>query len=169
MLVGIADHHANTGQRRQLSGRALCVAACHQNPCRRILTMDAANGGARVLVCRCGHGAGIQDYNFGRVGIARAFQAAIEQLALNRGAIGLRRATAEILHVIRRHQLIILTVTAGALRAKSKQVYDHIQRMANRAIENLLGNHRREGCILTPAVSGSAWSGVSHETSHSAS
>ena len=92
--------------------------------------MDAANGGARVLIRCCGDGAGIQHDNFGRAGIVCAFQAAIEQLPLDCRAIGLRSAAAEVLYVIRRHQLIILSVTAGALRAKSKRVYDHNRRMA---------------------------------------
>ena len=90
--------------------------------------MNAANGGARVLIGSRGDRAGIQDDDFGRAGIARAFQAAIGQLPLDGRAVSLRRAAAEVLHMIGRHKLIILSV--GALRAVSKRVYDHNQRMA---------------------------------------
>ena len=109
--------------------------------------MNAANRGARVLVCRGGNGAGIQDDNFGRAGIAGAFQAAIEQLPLDGSAIGLRRAAPEVLHVIRRHRLIILS----APRCFARQVQNRctiMHGMPNRAIENLLSNHRRDRCII---------------------
>ena len=92
--------------------------------------MNAANGGARVLIGSSGDRAGIEDDDFGRAGIARAFQAAIDQLPLDCCAVSLRRTAAEVLHVIRRHRLIILSVNIGALRAMSERVYDHSQRMA---------------------------------------
>ncbi len=92
--------------------------------------MNAANGGARVLIGSSGDRAGIQDDDFGRAGIARAFQAALEQLPLDCCAIGLRRTAAEVLHMVGRHRLIILSVIGDALRAASKRVYDHSQRMA---------------------------------------
>ena len=70
--------------------------------------MDAADGGARVLIGRCGDGAGIQDDDFGLDGGGGALQPATEQLALDGGAIGLGRAASEVLDMISRHQGIIL-------------------------------------------------------------
>ncbi len=72
--------------------------------------MNAANSGARVLIGSGGDRAGIQDDDFGRAGIARAFQAAIGQLPLDGRAVSLRRAAAEVLHMVRRHRLIILSI-----------------------------------------------------------
>jgi len=92
--------------------------------------MNAADCSARVLIGSRSDGAGVQDYDFGRAGIACAFQAAVEQLPLDGCAIGLRCTTAEVFYVIRRHKLIITSVNGGALRDSSRQVYDHIQRMA---------------------------------------
>jgi len=93
--------------------------------------MDAANSSARVPIGSRSDGASIQDYDFGQAGITRAFQAAIEQLPLDGCAIGLGCTTAEVFYVIGRHQLIITSVNGGALRDSSRQVYDHMQRMAN--------------------------------------
>ena len=69
--------------------------------------MNAANGGARVLIGGGGDGTGIQDNDFGFDGSAGALHAAIEQLALDGRAVGLGRAASEVLHMISRHEVII--------------------------------------------------------------
>ena len=88
---------------------ALRVAAGHQNLGRGILAMDAANGGAGVLIGSSGDRAGIQHDDFGLVGIAGALESALEQLTLNGCAVSLGRAAAEVLYMIGRHRLIILS------------------------------------------------------------
>ncbi len=62
--------------------------------------MNAANGGAGVLIGGRGNGASVEDDDFGLAGGASALQAAIEQLALNRCAVGLGGAASEVLHMI---------------------------------------------------------------------
>ena len=75
--------------------------------------MNAADGCTRILIGRCGDGAGIQDDDFRLDGRGGAFQSAGEQLALDSGAIGLGRAASEVLDMIGRHQAIILGVLCG--------------------------------------------------------
>jgi len=69
--------------------------------------MNAANGGARVLIGGRGHGTGIEDDDLGIARQIGASESTREQLALERSAIGLGRATAEVLHVKGRHTTII--------------------------------------------------------------
>ena len=71
--------------------------------------MNAADGGTRVLIGRRGDGAGVQDDDFGFCGGGGALQPAVEQLALDGGAIGLGRAASEVLDMISRHKAIILS------------------------------------------------------------
>lgn len=84
------------------------IATRHQYPGVGIFAVDAANGGANILVGRRGHRAGIEDDHFGIGGTAGALHAVREQLALDGRAVGLRRAAAEVLHVIAGHKKIIL-------------------------------------------------------------
>ena len=72
--------------------------------------MNAPDGGAHVLVGRGGYRAGVQDDEFGLYGSSGALQSAIEQLPLNRCAVGLRSAASEVLDMISRHLIIILSV-----------------------------------------------------------
>ena len=69
--------------------------------------MNAADGGAGVLIGGRGHGAGVENDDLGFVGGPGAQQSALEQSPLNGGAVCLGRSAAEVLHVIGRHKLII--------------------------------------------------------------
>ena len=69
--------------------------------------MNAPDGGAHVLVGRSSDRAGVQDDDFGLDGSASALQSTIEQLPLNRCAVGLRSAASEVLDVVGCHVLII--------------------------------------------------------------
>jgi hypothetical protein len=71
--------------------------------------VNAANGGARVLIGRGGYCASVENDDFGFGGTTGARQAAIEQLALNGRAISLGRAASEVLHMVGRHRMIILS------------------------------------------------------------
>ena len=112
VLVGISDHQADARQRRQFLGSALRVAAGHQDSRFGIFAMNAADGGTRVLIGGGGYGAGVQDNDFGFDGSGGALHAAIEQLALDGCAIRLGRAASEVLHMISRHEVIILSTNA---------------------------------------------------------
>ena len=70
--------------------------------------MNAANRGTRVLVGGRRHGARIQDNDFGLNGRGGTLHAAVEQLTLDSRAISLGCAASEILHMICRHETIIL-------------------------------------------------------------
>ena len=59
MLVGIADYAANSRQSSQFLGCALGVAPGDDDLAGGVVAMDAADGGARVLVGGGGDGAGV--------------------------------------------------------------------------------------------------------------
>ena len=123
VLVGISDDQADARQSGQLFRSALGIAAGDQNLRGRVLAMDPPDGGAHVLIGRRGDRAGVQDDDFGLARRAGARQPAIQQLTLDRGAIRLGRAASEVLHVIRRHPIIIRTGNQRAdwLRANRPQ------------------------------------------------
>jgi hypothetical protein len=108
--VGVSDDQADTRQRRKLLRRALSVASGNQDSGGWIFAMNAADGSTRILIGRCGDGAGIQDDDFSFYGGGGTSQPTAQQLALDGGAIGLGRATSEGLNMICRHQAIILGV-----------------------------------------------------------
>src|ERR1035441_3899421 len=93
----VSDDQTDTGQRRNLLGCALSVAAGDQDSGGGIFAMNAADGSPRILIGRCGDGAGIQDNDFGLDGGRGALQSAGQQLALDGGAIGLGRAASEVI------------------------------------------------------------------------
>ena len=64
-LVRVAHHPRHAGHGRQFFGRALRITPCNQNPGRGILTMRAADGVARVFICRRRYRAGVQDDEIG--------------------------------------------------------------------------------------------------------
>ena len=72
--------------------------------------MNAANRRTRVLVRGRGHSTGVEHNNFGFAGRFGPCQSAVEQLALNRGTVCLRRAASEILDKVTGHSLIISVV-----------------------------------------------------------
>ncbi len=71
--------------------------------------MNAADGGTRVLIGGGGDRAGVQDNDFGVHGSGGALHPAVEQLTLDGCAISLGRAASKVLHMISRHEAIILS------------------------------------------------------------
>ncbi len=69
--------------------------------------MEAADGGAGVLIGCGGDRASVEDYDSCVVGFGGAFQALLLELAFNRGAICLGCAAAKIFHVESRHAFIL--------------------------------------------------------------
>ena len=59
MLVGIAYYAANSRQSSQFLGCALSVAPGHNDLASGVFAMDAADGGARVLIGGGGDSAGV--------------------------------------------------------------------------------------------------------------
>lgn len=111
MLVGVADHLRDAGKSRKFVRGALGIATGDHDAGLRIFAMDAANGGARVLIGGCRYGAGIQDDHFGLIERRGAFQAALFELALDGGAVGLGRAAAKILYVVTCHRTIVAALS----------------------------------------------------------
>ena len=71
----------------------------------RILGVDFADGGAGLGVGGRGYRAGVQDDDASCDGIGCNGTAAIEKLAFEGGAVGLRSAAAELLDVEGGHQI----------------------------------------------------------------
>jgi hypothetical protein len=84
--------------------------------------MDAANGGAGVLIGSRGDCACVQHDHFGFISGGSALKAMIEQLPLDSGAVGLGSAASEILHMVRRHVAIILSQSTSLLRGQLQWV-----------------------------------------------
>jgi hypothetical protein len=72
-----------------------------------IRAVKAANCRTGILVGSSRYGAGVQDNDFGIGGIARSLQAALLELALDRGAVGLSRPATKILYVKAGHDTIV--------------------------------------------------------------
>ncbi len=96
-FVGIAHHPFDAGQRGQLIGRALGIAAGDENARLRIFAMDAAHGLAHVFVGERSDGAGVQNDEVGGAAIGSGFEAAGDELGFEGRAIGLVGATTEVL------------------------------------------------------------------------
>jgi hypothetical protein len=65
--------------------------------------MNAADGGAGVLVSGGRYGASVENDQAGSRGLVSALQAPFEQLVFNRGTVGLSGPAAEICHIESRH------------------------------------------------------------------
>ena len=98
MLVRIADYLGDAGKRGDFFRGALRVAAGDHDLRIGILAMDAADGGAGILIGGGGDGAGIEHDSSASVA-RRAFESPLFELALDSGAVGLGGAAAEILDV----------------------------------------------------------------------
>ena len=71
--------------------------------------MDAAYGGTGILIGGRGNGAGVKNNDLSLCGGVGPRESVIQQLAFDGCSIGLGRAASEILHMIGRHSLIILS------------------------------------------------------------
>lgn len=107
MLVRIADDLAHAGQDCNFFRRSLRVAASDHDLSRGVLAMNAANGGAGVLVGCGGYGAGVKNYKLRFRSFTGTFQAALPQLAFESGTVRLRGPAAEIHHVESCHVSIL--------------------------------------------------------------
>ena len=97
-LVGISNHPFDARHGRQFIGRALRVAAGHQDARRGILAMHAAQRLAHIVVrggCDC---AGIQNHQVRMAALGRRFQSLGGKQRFESGAIGLGSPASEILH-----------------------------------------------------------------------
>src|SRR5579863_6167687 len=98
MFVRVADHAGYAGQRRDFLRRALGVASSDHNPGLGILSLDSADGGAGILIGRCGYRTSIE---YDQVGIAggRSVESSLLELAIQRSPVRLRSAAAKIFHM----------------------------------------------------------------------
>ena len=102
-FVGIANDEGDARKGGDFFGGALGVAAGDENFCGGILRVDFADGVASLCVCGGGDGAGVDDDEFGVLRRRCSGAAAVEELALDGGAVGLCGAAAELFDVERRH------------------------------------------------------------------
>ena len=103
VLVRLAHHPGDALQTSHLTRRALSVAARDQNATVRIASMDATHELAHFRIRRGRDGAGVQDRHLAFVDTRGFLKPGLKQLLLQRRAIGLAGATAEIDDVKRRH------------------------------------------------------------------
>lgn len=102
-FMGIANDEGDTRKGGDFFGGALCIAAGDENFGGGILRVDFADGIAGLCVCCGGDGAGVNDHKFGVLRRRCSGAAAVEELALDGGAVGLCGAAAELFDVERRH------------------------------------------------------------------
>jgi len=96
--VGVADYGGDAGEGGDFFGCALGVASGDENFGVGIVALEAADGGAGVLVGGVSDGAGVEDDEVGVVFLG-AGEAAGFELALERCAIGLGGAASEVFDV----------------------------------------------------------------------
>jgi len=101
--VGIADYPGNTREGGDFFGSALGVAAGDVEACGGVGGVKLSNGVAGLGVSGGGHGAGVENQDVGKGGFGGRSAAAVEQLALDGGAVGLRGAATELLDEESRH------------------------------------------------------------------
>src|SRR5437762_13516287 len=107
MLVRVADHAGDAGQRGNFFRSALRVATGDNNFAVRIGAMNAADRGTSILIRSGGNGAGVQNHELGIGGAGCALEPTIFELTLERGAISLCRPATEILDVKTGHRSIV--------------------------------------------------------------
>src|SRR5215831_5571976 len=96
MLVRVADHPGDAGQRGNFLRRTLGIAAGDKNLGAGILTMRAADRGAGVLIGSRGYGAGVEHHQISFSCARRAQESTGRQITFHGGAIGLRGAATKI-------------------------------------------------------------------------
>jgi hypothetical protein len=107
--------------------------------------MNAADGGAGVLVSRGRHGAGVKNYEPRFRRLVGTLQSALSQLALKRSAVCLRCPAAEICHVEGCHVSILayVAVLSRGMAARRRNGFS-AARTSTRADEIRLGIGKRE-------------------------
>ena len=99
----IADDPGDSAEQSQFLWGALGVAAGHQDARAGVHAVGVADGLSRLGVRVARHRAGVHHDDVGRVRFGGAGVAALEQLTLDGGVVGLRGAAAEMLDVESRH------------------------------------------------------------------
>lgn len=103
MFVGIANYPGNAGHLRDLVWRALSITTGDQNAALGVATMDSAHELTYLRISRCRNRASIQNGYRAFFHARGLLQSGLKQLLLERGAIGLAGAAAEIENVKRSH------------------------------------------------------------------
>lgn len=103
-LVGIADDEGNAREGGKFFRSTLGVTACDEDFGGGILRVDFADSVAGLRVGRGCNGAGVDYHEFGVVRRGGGDAAAIEELAFDRGAVGLGGAAAELFDVEGGHE-----------------------------------------------------------------
>jgi CheY-like chemotaxis protein len=105
--VGITHYPTHPRDRGQFFRRSLRVATSDENAAPGIFPAHATDRGPCVLVRALRDGAGIEDDHFGIARRGSAFHSALQELALERGAVSLGGAAAKILYVEAGHAPIL--------------------------------------------------------------
>ena len=113
MFMGISNYSRDPRQSGNFFRRPLGIATGDDDLTMGILTANAANRGARILVSGSGHGAGVQNDNIRCCQSSRCFQPTLDKLPLYSSAIRLCRSTAKILYVKARHSHIVTYVAVS--------------------------------------------------------
>jgi len=113
VFVGITNNDGNAGQGGNFAGGALGVAAGNYYFAGGIFAADAAEGGAGVLFGGSGDGAGVQNNDFRGSRAVGAVEAAVAELLLYSGSVGLGGAAAEIFDVKAGHRTILAYARQG--------------------------------------------------------
>lgn len=97
--MGVADNERDAGKCGKLFRSALSITAGDENFRRGILRVDFANGVTGLSIGGGSNSASVDDDEFGVPGRGRGRAAAVEELTLDGGAVGLRGAAAKLLDV----------------------------------------------------------------------
>src|SRR5206468_5042447 len=106
-FVRVANDLGHTQHCRDFIRSALSVAASDYNLTLGILTMDASDGSARVLIGGGGHGASVEHHNLCLRRGTCATEATLTKLALDGGAVGLSGPAAKVLYIETGHGSIV--------------------------------------------------------------
>ena len=115
----VADNPGDAGKSSELFGGALGVAAGDNDACGGVGGVKLSNGVAGLGVGGGRDRAGVHDDDVSGGGLGCGGATAIEQLALDGGAIGLRGATAELLDIEGRHRFKIYKNKNSTQRSQS--------------------------------------------------
>ena len=102
-LMRIAHDETDSRENRKLLWSALSVTASDNNLCGGTGSVKFADGVARLGIGSSGDRAGVQNNDVGLVTAGSEMASLFAQLALDGGSIGMRRATAKLFDVKRRH------------------------------------------------------------------
>ena len=123
----IADNQFDAGDGGDFLRGALRVTSGNQDLRIGILAMNAADGGARVLVGRRRHRAGVENNHLRVIRRSGALQAAVQQLPLDGSAVGLCSPAPEVFNVISRHRIIISSANLRlSFTLCAPRVYDSV-------------------------------------------